>query len=121
MKQFKIRRADGLYSRGGSRPSFSKVGKTWISEKALKMHLNLVAQRGSRNYITGKLPYEDCTLVEFEFKEVGRSNIDMSGFIAEYKAKKIARQKKAAEAFERSELRRLERELAEQKAKLGIK
>lgn len=38
---YKIRRiSDGLFSSGGTAPYFTKQGKSWTSEGALKNHLN---------------------------------------------------------------------------------
>ncbi len=44
---YKIRRlSDGLYSKGGTTPHFSKKGKVWTSLGALNGHLTLVADGG---------------------------------------------------------------------------
>lgn len=45
MKAYKIRdRNTGLFSTGGVTPSWTKRGKTWNSEGALKSHLTLLQE-----------------------------------------------------------------------------
>ena len=45
MKVYKIRdRNTGLFSTGGVSPSWTKLGKTWNSEGALKNHLTLLQE-----------------------------------------------------------------------------
>lgn len=39
---YKIRRSDGLFSKGGMSPSFSKKGKVWTSKGAVSNHISLV-------------------------------------------------------------------------------
>lgn len=59
----------GLYSSGGSTPSFKKTGKTWTTIGALKNHLALVEDY--RTYYSNKdggisKYYEGCVIVEYE-------------------------------------------------------
>lgn len=67
---FKIRRnSDGLFSGGGTCPSFSKIGKTWTSYRALRLHLaqfirNLTPYSSDR--------YKDCEIIEYEYVETSR-------------------------------------------------
>lgn len=64
---FKIRRRkDGLFSSGGSRPSFSTKGKLWGVRGHLTNHLNIMSN-------CGRLlsAYHDCEIVEYEMTEVG--------------------------------------------------
>lgn len=49
MKAYKIRNKEGLFSKGGTRPVFSKIGKTWSSIGHLKSHLTLYASEGRYN------------------------------------------------------------------------
>lgn len=55
VKSYKIRNSVGLYSTGGSEPTFSKNGKTWSNIGHLRNHLNLI---NDYSY------YKDCELVE---------------------------------------------------------
>lgn len=43
MTMYRIKRSDGLYSRGGACPRFSKRGKVWTSIHDLRRHLGLVS------------------------------------------------------------------------------
>lgn len=59
---FRIRQdKTGLFSSGGTRPSFSKKGKIWKERGHLSNHL---AQFNDRNDV-----YKDCTVVEYEIRE----------------------------------------------------
>lgn len=73
MKIYKIRRkSDGLFSLGGASPKWGKIGKTWTSKRALKLHLSMLAnyynynQRKritDMNRVCGH--YKECEIVEF--------------------------------------------------------
>jgi hypothetical protein len=41
---YKVRNADKLWSRGGARPDFGKVGKTWSGRSAVARHVVEVAK-----------------------------------------------------------------------------
>ena len=90
MTLYKIRNPQGLYSTGGSAPSWSKRGKTWVALNHLNAHLTLVrseqarwvaalkdirtAQRYEmmrRNSRVDKtqFPYVDCDIVEYHTTE----------------------------------------------------
>jgi len=58
---FKIRRNDdGLFSTGGSYPSFTKQGKIWKQKGHLTNHLNQLRH---------KRAYTDCEIVPYELVE----------------------------------------------------
>lgn len=62
---YKIRRkSDGLFSKGGTTPTFTKVGKVWRRKGDLSSHLTLVVDSG-RN----KAAYKDCEIVEYHMLE----------------------------------------------------
>lgn len=90
MRIFKIRNPEGLFSTGGSRPTWSRKGKTWVALNHLRAHLTLIrderdrmlkflkvpmiAQRieAARRYAEfdkTKDPYIGCVVVEFETVE----------------------------------------------------
>lgn len=61
---YKIRRkSDGLYSSGGTNPSFHKVGKTW--SRIHNVRRSLTDLRKHR-WWHDKFPYKDCEIVEYE-------------------------------------------------------
>lgn len=50
MNVYKVRNAEGLWSRGGVIPEWSKTGKTWSDRAAMLRHVVQVAQyRGSKD------------------------------------------------------------------------
>lgn len=69
---YKIRRADGKFSTGGTTPTFSKHGKVWNTLGHLKCHLTGVADAGrygetdaaKKARIMGF--YHDCEVVTYE-------------------------------------------------------
>jgi hypothetical protein len=61
-RQYKIRRSDGKFSKGGHSPQFSKEGKTWRTSVHLAGHLRQV-----RNLKV----YSDCEVVEYQVVEAG--------------------------------------------------
>ena len=61
-KLYQIRRkADQLYSSGGTYPSFNKVGKIWTRPGSLKNHVVMVNQQFRRQQ--DRYPYNDCEIV----------------------------------------------------------
>lgn len=65
---YKIRRkSDGLYSKGGSSPTFSKNGKTWNTIGQLKSHLTLVKDGLCGKPDCDRLAafYHDCNLITY--------------------------------------------------------
>lgn len=94
------RRRDGLFSTGGSSPTFTKKGKVWTSRGAVTSHLNLV------NNIW--YWYRDCDLVEYEVVEKQMTSQTLEQVIAEQKQKAEERQKTREEVWaEQKRLRRL--------------
>lgn len=70
---YRIRNGKGLWSNGGSRPTFSTRGKAWVSLGALKSHIRQLAERyyGEKpdpnepwRKLTKRLP-DDWQIVEF--------------------------------------------------------
>lgn len=90
MTIYKIRNAAGLYSTGGTNPSWSKRGKTWVALNHLNAHLTLLRTEQQR-WIDGLKdertrarfeatrrdtrvdktvhPYVGCDVIEFEVLE----------------------------------------------------
>jgi len=67
MRVFKIRRiADGLYSTGGTCPSFNKHGKTWNTVAHIKNHLNLFKPQFKGDDDTTAIFYTGCEIVVYE-------------------------------------------------------
>lgn len=54
MKAYKIKNAEGLFSKGGTNPTFTKRGKTWGSLGAVKLHLRFFCSDGGSEIINGK-------------------------------------------------------------------
>ncbi len=66
MKVYKVRdRETGLFSTGGTYPSWTKNGKAWPSRGALKSHLTMWADMGYKK--TPKAIPESWEVVEFVF------------------------------------------------------
>jgi len=121
-KIYKIRKKnDGLFSKGGSRPSFDKRGKFWRSIGSVKLHLNHVREIRlpfrSEDRQEFMHPYVDCEIVTYALHKVEASHVmALVRGVAERKEKK----KKAEEI--RSVLanrKRLEAELARIEKELG--
>ena len=63
---YKIRRkSDGLFSTGGSWPSFNKKGKIWTARNHVTAHIGQVGGYGKKL----KDFYSDCEVVLFEIVE----------------------------------------------------
>ena len=61
-KIYKIRRkSDGKYSNGGLAPFFSDYGKTWGSERHVRIHLEMF-----RCEIDAMDLYDDCEIIEYD-------------------------------------------------------
>jgi len=78
----RIRNAQGLYSKGGYMPSFTKSGKTWSSLGYVKSHLNQINKSEIREI------YQGCTLVEIDENTASIKESPMSDFIDIYLGKK---------------------------------
>ena len=78
---YKIRRlSDGLYSAGGSTPTFTKNGKIWKTLTAVKLHIHSALGHGYNRYGMYQYPnlksiYKDCVLVEYNILEIGTANV----------------------------------------------
>ena len=58
---YKIRRAtDGLFSTGGTVPSFNKKGKTWSHRGHVSSHLSQLSDKQKSH------SYKDCEVVAYE-------------------------------------------------------
>ena len=86
---YKIRsKKTGLFSKGGSTPSFSKKGKIWNGIGPLKLHFNQFIGRG---YI-GRGYYEDCEVVEYELVEAEVAVSDCSEWMEASKERQEQRE-----------------------------
>ena len=61
MKCYRIRNGDGLYSKGGTTPFWTKKGKTWSAKQHIKSHLTQY-----RNYRHREIP-DDWIVEEISF------------------------------------------------------
>ena len=69
---YKIRRkTDGLFSTGGLRTKFSKVGKTWNKLNHVNSHIAMLIEGKTKS----PQVYDDCELVEFEINEINTTPI----------------------------------------------
>ncbi len=67
MKVYKIRNPEGLFSRGGSTPQWSKNGKTWSGIGPLKSHLTMIRYENDHYKKPLYNPYEGCEVLEFTY------------------------------------------------------
>ena len=87
---YKIRNKAGLYSTGGSKPSWSKRGKTWVALNHVNAHLTLIRTEMQhwQDRMNGTVwtetqkkhmrihadksinPYDGCQVVAFEMQEM---------------------------------------------------
>lgn len=95
---YKIRKANGLFSSGGSEPRFTKKGKVWGSLGALKQHLALFSNFGM---------YEGCEVVAFEYIETEATPVN--SFVQDVRE---ARKKREQAIRERTRLAKENREKA---------
>lgn len=73
-----VRLSDGKFSNGGSRPSFSKAGKSWADVGHLKNHLNLF-KYGNWDV------YKGCKLVSYEMVPNDDESIKLDEYFDELK------------------------------------
>ena len=87
---FKIRNIEGLFSTGGTYPSFNKKGKTWTQRGHITSHLSQL-----REY-EKKAMYAGCTVVEFEMIEVGEVSevLDWQPLPSTVRAKELEEQRR---------------------------
>lgn len=103
---YKIRRkSDGLFSSGGSSPTFTKKGKVWRDRASLDKHLGMILQYPDRSW--GWPKYEDCEVVVFIIGVTDREDIQKyANVILERKADRKRKAKEEQE--ERARARRRE-------------
>ena len=67
IKMYKVKRIkDGLFSKGGQNPYFTKTGKVWTTLQGLKLHLNqFLRKRNDGAYVLSYFPYSDCRVIEY--------------------------------------------------------
>lgn len=97
MTVYKIRNPQGLFSTGGSTPSWSKRGKTWVALNHVNAHLTLIRTertkfleglkdiRTSQRYEAMRRisigadktvdPYVGCDVIEYDVQESGCRSI----------------------------------------------
>lgn len=63
MKCYKIRNKDGMYSRGGDDPYWTKKGKTWSAKQHIKSHLTLFKGYQDRDIPSDWIVEEIVTMV----------------------------------------------------------
>lgn len=114
---YKIRRkTDGLFSTGGSAPTFTKKGKVWNQRGHVSSHLNCV---GSRDKTINDY-YADCELVMMEYVEV--ETLTMETFMAEKlqaKAKRDAAEKERRLKYKRERLLQEQKRIDEELNNIG--
>lgn len=72
---YKIRRnSDGLFSKGGAFPAFSKAGKIWKNHVHLQAHLRLVLYGPP----DARQEYDDCHVVSYQVIERIDSDADVA-------------------------------------------
>lgn len=97
---YKVRRkTDGLFSMGGTTPSFGKKGKSWQHKGYLTRHLQELYQASKKMYL------RDCEIVQYELTEVELDPIDIVDYIKEVsdnKAKKQADAKRKMKDYQKA-------------------
>lgn len=74
---FQIRsRKTGLYSKGGSFPSFSKKGKVWTAKGHLSLHFTQLGSAGEKAYRD-----LDCEVVQYVLSQTEVTAIPVQEFI----------------------------------------
>jgi hypothetical protein len=85
---YKIRsNKTGLYSKGGSSPSFNKAGKIWKRRGDISSHFTNLGGHGRTIYRA-----EDVEVVEIEIKEECISTTSLNDWLAEAGARAAARE-----------------------------
>lgn len=113
MTYYKIRnRLTGLYSKGGTRPTWSTRGKTWQTQAALGAHL---AQMHGR-HLTESASWE---VVTFELREVSTEPVRER--MAAIQARRTARKEACKRQSEELSRKRDLEELTRLQKKLGLK
>ena len=112
-KVYKIlHKETGLYSKGGSHPSWSTKGKTWTSLGPLKAHIGLVMDNSWR-----RADMKNWVIVELEVREVARYAADEA--VLDIQQKRIKRKEAEKRATERYQREMKERQFEQLKRELG--
>ena len=99
-KLYMIRNTEtGLFSTGGSYPTFATKGKMWTTTGALTSHIKLVTKRYglSRNFDTAEIfksVYKLCEVVEVELTFDKNPALSVFEYIANKEAVKFNKQKR---------------------------
>lgn len=110
------RKIDGLFSTGGSYPSFRKSGKKWLTRSALSNHLAILDD-GLKSRC-----YKDCEIVRIEILETEVSTIDVSNWTlakSTLKAKEKEKERREIREAERQKAR-TQREIEELEKRLNV-
>lgn len=86
---YKIRRKDGLFSTGGTTPSFTKKGKVWRQRGHVSNHLAQMHRPEST--------YCDCELVEYQLIEAEVGATLIAEAVAAMKERKDERKRRHKE------------------------
>jgi hypothetical protein len=117
---YKIRRrSDGLFSGGGTYPTFSKKGKVWTARGHITSHLSQFGDINKKSY------YKDCEVVCIEIREVDTDTTDVFEWKptdATLRAKELEEQRKLEREKKRKleEIARLDQQLAKLKKSVDI-
>jgi hypothetical protein len=109
---FKIRRrSDGLFSSGGSNPTFKAKGKIWHARGHVTSHLGILSSRLSKIYA-------DCEVLRFELVETELERtpvLDWKPADSTVRAKELSKQREIEWELNRrrEEILRLEKKLAD--------
>ena len=109
---YKIRRrSDGLFSGGGTYPTFSKKGKVWTARGHVTSHLSQFSGGSKNRY------YKDCEVVCIVIQEVDADTTDVFEWKpaeATIRAKELEEQRELEREKQRKleEIARLEKQLA---------
>jgi len=72
----------GKFSTGGSRPKFTKYGKTWSNIGHIKNHIRMFKYK---NWST----YDNCVIIAYEVVEAGIPEISLDEIIDDYKEEAV--------------------------------
>lgn len=125
-KFYKLRRkSDGLYSNGGSWPSFTSKGKTWNTLAALSGHL---AQHTGDRYAKTRryhwhdkqegVDWQDLEIVCLEVRENVVEKQEASEYVLGMKERREKREAKKKQSMAREKVKRAQKELEEAKKKV---
>lgn len=92
---YKIRDRDGLFSTGGSYPSFNERGKSWVQRGHLSNHLAQMGKSGRSEYIN-----RGCEVVTFEMVPLETETVGIRDYLDGISAR---RQEREAERQRRVE------------------